>query len=139
MQYMDNDYILIAEDDADDRFLLQSAFREVAKNVRLIFVENGIELLEHFERVEHGEILKLPLLLILDLNMPKKNGREAVKELKKKEYFNSFKTLILSTTSNEFEKKKCVELGVTDYYVKPSNYSSLIEMVTQFKTFAEIL
>jgi CheY-like chemotaxis protein len=136
---LENDYILIAEDDADDRFLLQSAFKEMAKNIQLVFVENGIELLEHFEMVEQGKILKLPLLLILDLNMPKKNGREALKELKKKEYFTSFKTLIFSTTANELEKRKCLELGVSDYYVKPSNYSILLEMVSQFKTFAEIL
>ena len=130
------DYILIAEDDEDDQFLLRSAFDEVKCNVDLVFVNNGIDLLNHFRKIENGNIPSFPLLLVVDLNMPKKNGKEAITELSAKSYFQDFSTIIFSTTSNDAEKNKCRELGVSGFYVKPSNYKDLIEVVNTFKTLA---
>lgn len=130
------DYILIAEDDEDDQFLLKSAFSEIDYNVDLIFVNNGIDLLNHFGNVDNGSISRLPLLLVVDLNMPKKNGKEAIRELSTKQYFKDFTTIIFSTTSNDAEKNRCRELGVNDFFVKPSNYKDLIEVVNTFKTLA---
>lgn len=129
-------YILIAEDDEDDQFLLKSAFSEIDYHVDLIFVNNGIDLLNHFREVDNGSISKLPLLLVVDLNMPKKNGKEAIRELSTRQYFKDFTTIIFSTTSNDAEKNKCRELGVNDFFVKPSNYKELIEVVNTFKTLA---
>jgi CheY-like chemotaxis protein len=126
-------YILIAEDDEDDRFLLSSAFREVARDCDLIFVTNGIELLEHFKKIDQGILSDLPSLLIVDLNMPKKNGKEAIQELVKKDYFRRFPTVIFSTTGNELERSRCTALGVDDYFVKPSNYGALLNIVAQFR------
>jgi CheY-like chemotaxis protein len=133
---MTNDYILIAEDDEDDQFLLRSAFSEIDYNIDLVFVNNGIDLLNHFKEIDNGTISKLPLLLVVDLNMPKKNGKEAIRELSVKRYFKDFSTIIFSTTSNDAEKNKCKELGVNDFFVKPSNYKDLIEVVSTFKTMA---
>lgn len=133
---MTEDYILIAEDDEDDQFLLQSAFKEIDYNIHLVFVNNGIALLNHFKEIDNGTISKLPLLMVVDLNMPKKNGKEAIKELSVKSYFKSFSTIIFSTTSNDTEKNKCRELGVNDFFVKPSNYKDLLSIVNTFKTLA---
>ena len=133
---MVKDYILIAEDDEDDQFLLKSAFNEIDYHVDLVFVNNGIDLLDHFREVDKGSISRLPLLLVVDLNMPKKNGKEAIKELSGRQYFRDFTTIIFSTTSNDAEKSKCRELGVNDFFVKPSNYKDLIEVVNTFKTLA---
>lgn len=130
-------YILIAEDDEDDQFLLLSAFREISEETELVFVENGIELLDHFQKFDEGTVSSLPSLLIVDLNMPKKNGKEAIRELIGKHYFRSFPTIIFSTTGNEIEKSRCKELGIDDFFVKPSNYDSLLSIVTQFKTLSE--
>jgi CheY-like chemotaxis protein len=131
-------YILIAEDDEDDQFLLSSAFKEISEGTELIFVENGIELLEYFKRFDEGAVNSLPSLLIVDLNMPKKNGKEAIRELIDKNYFRSFPTIVFSTTGNEIEKSRCKELGIDDFFVKPSNYDSLLSIVTQFKAIAEV-
>jgi DNA-binding response OmpR family regulator len=131
-------YILIAEDDEDDQFLLSSAFREISEETELIFVENGIELLEYFKRFDEGAVNSLPSLLIVDLNMPKKNGKEAIRELIDKNYFRSFPTIVFSTTGNEIEKSRCRELGIDDFFVKPSNYDNLLSIVTQFKAIAEV-
>jgi len=133
---MNKDYILIAEDDEDDQFLLKSAFNEINYSIDLIFVSNGIDLLNHFKKFDNGTISKLPSLLVVDLNMPKKNGKEAIKELSVKEYFKDFSTIIFSTTSNDAEKNKCKELGVNDFFVKPSNYKDLIKVVSTFKLLA---
>lgn len=129
-------YILIAEDDEDDQFLLVSAFREISEDTRLVFVENGIELINHFQKFDTGDISTLPSLLIVDLNMPKKNGKEAIRELIGKNYFRSFPTIVFSTTGNEIEKSRCRELGIDDFFVKPSNYESLLSIVSQFNEMA---
>lgn len=129
-------YILIAEDDEDDQFLLRSAFMEIPGDTQLVFVENGIELLEHFRKFDVGKVSQLPSLLIVDLNMPKKNGKEAIRELLDKNYFRSFKTIIFSTTGNEIEKMKCRDMGINDFFVKPSDYSSLLDVVTEFRKLA---
>ncbi len=133
---MNKDYILIAEDDEDDQFLLRSAFNEINYSIDLVFVSNGIDLLNHFKEFDNGSISKLPSLLVVDLNMPKKNGKEAIKELSSKAYFKNFSTIVFSTTSNDTEKNKCKELGVNDFFVKPSNYKDLIDVVSTFKSIA---
>ena len=135
---MDHRYILIAEDDEDDQFLISSAFKEVSGDVSLIFVENGIELIDHFSKFDAGVISSLPSLLIVDLNMPRKNGKEAISELKNKDYFNSFPTIIFSTTGNEIEKNKCRDLGINDFFVKPSDYNVLLTIVSKFRQLAEL-
>jgi len=75
----------------------------------------------------------------VDLNMPKKNGREAIRELVNKDYFRQFPTIIFSTTGNELERERCRELGINDFFVKPSNFHSLKKIVTQFKEMADPL
>ena len=127
-------YILIAEDDEDDQFLLRLAFKEVSEGSNLVFVQNGIDLLNHFKAIEQGLIVGLPSLLIVDLNMPKKNGREAIKELsQKKDIYTQFPTIIFSTTGNEIERSRCEELGISNFFVKPAEYNQLVLLVTQFK------
>ena len=125
-------HILIAEDDEDDQYLLSSAFQKLAGDVELVFVQNGIELLEYFSVYEDGKIESLPVLLIMDLNMPQKNGKETLLELSKKPYFKELTTVVFSTTGNPSEMKYCAEIGVTDFYVKPASYSELLQIVERF-------
>ena len=131
-------YILIAEDDEDDQYLLSSAFKEIESGIELVFVQNGIELLSHFTRVDEGKF-DLPSLLVVDLNMPKKNGKEAIRELVTKAYFKNFPTIIFSTTGNELERTRCAELGISEYFVKPSNYRTLLQVVSRFQELAQPL
>ncbi len=131
--------ILIAEDDADDRFLLESAFKENSFPAVVRFVENGVELLEYLERTattpatgsKNGK--QLPQLILLDLNMPKKNGREVLIELKQMPAFRNIPVIIFSTTQNEKEVKNCYELGADSYILKPDSYSSLLQTVNTLK------
>ena len=129
---MNAPYILIAEDDEDDRLLLASAFQEAKVTEKIIFVQNGVEVLKHFESIESGKEHSYPALLILDLNMPKINGKQVLTELNIKSYFNQFNTVIFSTTSCENEMKNCMDLGISKYFVKPTGYKALLDVVNQF-------
>jgi CheY-like chemotaxis protein len=130
------EYILIAEDDHDDQLLISSAFMDIGERTPIRFVENGIELVDHFRKFELGTE-SLPLLAIIDLNMPRKNGREAMAELRGKSYFRHFPSVVFSTTGNEFERRRCLELGFQHYFVKPANYTLLLEMARQFSALAQ--
>ena len=129
---MNAPYILIAEDDEDDRLLLTSAFDESKIKEKIVFVNNGVEVLKHFEKIELENQTSFPALLILDLNMPKVNGKQVLSELKLKSYFNQFNTVIFSTTSCENEIKNCMDLGISKYFVKPTGYKALLDVVNQF-------
>ena len=123
---MEDIFILIAEDDADDRFLLQSAFQENGFKEELHFVENGIELIDYLNSlIINGSLVKKPLFVMLDLNMPKKDGREVLREIRLNPYYGDIPLIIFSTTNNEQEMKRCYELGANAYITKPNSFESL--------------
>jgi CheY-like chemotaxis protein len=134
---MHRSYILIAEDDADDRFLLETAFEECGYKDKLIFVENGIELM-HFLREEklRNEVdRKFPAFIMLDLNMPKKDGREVLKELKENLEYKTIPVVVFTTTKNENEIRRCYELGANSYVVKPVNFENLVKVIGQIRDY----
>lgn len=128
--------ILIAEDDADDRFLLQSAFEENGYTDVLYFVENGVELIEYLQKLINGaKDLKAPKFILLDLNMPKKDGREVLKEIKQNDSLKRIPVIIFSTTNNEQEMRRCYELGANSYITKPNSFENLIKTVAAIRSY----
>jgi two-component system response regulator len=128
--------ILIAEDDADDRFLLQAAFTENGFNDKLHFVENGVELVEYLGKLaQSGNNVKMPRFILMDLNMPKKDGREVLKEIKKNKDFKKIPVIIFSTTNNEQEMRRCYELGANSYITKPNSFENLIKTVAALRSY----
>ncbi|MBW8686341.1 response regulator [Chitinophaga rhizophila] len=122
--------ILIADDDADDRELIQAAFDENSTQHHINFVENGEELLRYLNREGHyaDETLHpFPQIILLDLNMPKKDGREALRELKADNVYKSIPVIILTTSMEEKDIVKSYELGVNSFIIKPVTYSDLVE------------
>jgi len=133
---MEEIYILIAEDDADDRFLLKSAFEENGFKDQLHFVENGIELMDFLKNViSRGLLAKMPRFILLDLNMPKRDGREVLKEIKQNPYLKKIPVIIFSTTSNEQEMRRCYELGANSYITKPNSFEGLIKTVSALRSY----
>ena len=129
-------FILIAEDDADDRFLLQAAFEENGFTDRLHFVENGVEVLDYLNSIEPKENEKhFPRFILLDLNMPKKDGREVLKELKQNPELKKIPVVIFSTTNNEQEMRRCYELGANSYITKPNSFESLLKTVAALRSY----
>ncbi len=131
---MEEIVILIAEDDADDRFLLQSAFEENGYTDSLLFVENGIELLEYLNRLDSADNIMAPRFILLDLNMPKKDGREVLREIKQNEQTKQIPVIIFSTTNNEQEMRRCYELGANSYITKPNSFENLIKTVAAIRS-----
>jgi CheY-like chemotaxis protein len=129
-------FILIAEDDADDRFLLQAAFEENGFTDRLHFVENGVEALDYLLDIcNSSESPALPRFMLLDLNMPKKDGREVLKELKQHPELKKIPVVIFSTTNNEQEMRRCYELGANSYITKPNSFESLLKTVAALRSY----
>jgi len=131
---MEEIFILIAEDDADDRFLLQAAFDENGFSDKLHFVENGIELIEYLHTLSKN-VAEMPRFILLDLNMPKKDGREVLKEIKQDTHFKKIPVIIFSTTNNEQEMKRCYELGANSYITKPNSFENLIKTVAALRSY----
>jgi len=130
-------FILIAEDDADDRFLLQTAFDEKGYSDRIEFVENGVELLKYLDNISRNgsDEVSYPGFILLDLNMPKKNGREALQELKQHPVFKSIPVIVYTTTKNEQEIRRCYELGANSYVVKPARFEALLKVVEDIRSY----
>jgi CheY-like chemotaxis protein len=130
-------FILIAEDDADDRFLLQTAFDEKGYTDRIEFVENGVELLKYLDNIsrKNQDEIVYPGFILLDLNMPKKNGREALQELKTHPLFKSIPVIVYTTTKNEQEIRRCYELGANSYVVKPARFEALLKVVEDIRSY----
>jgi CheY-like chemotaxis protein len=131
---MDWGTILVAEDDADDRFLVRAAFDETGNKDTLLFVENGVEVMEALNlRITKGETL--PQLILLDLNMPKKDGREVLKELKQHPLLKKIPVIIFSTTNNPQEIARCYDLGANSYITKPNSFEQLINILSAVRQY----
>jgi CheY-like chemotaxis protein len=127
--------ILIAEDDADDRFLLQAAFKENAANDNLIFVENGVELFDYLYSCLNAENTILPRFILLDLNMPKKDGREVIKEIKSIPILKNIPVVVFSTANSSLEMQRCYDLGANSYITKPNSFEQLVRTVRALRLF----
>ncbi|MGD9159546.1 MAG: response regulator [Desulfobacteraceae bacterium] len=128
--------ILVAEDDPDDRFLIEQAFRTGGFSNRLFFVEDGVELLDYlFGREQYAANGSTrPGCLLLDLKMPRMDGREALQAIRQNPEYADMPILILSTSDSENDKQYCTELGVYDYVTKPDNFAGLLALADKAKT-----
>ncbi len=124
--------ILMAEDDADDRQMTKEAFEEnrVANDLR--FVENGDELIDYLKRRgKYSDPAKSPRpgLILLDLNMPKKDGRQALQEIKADPNLKNIRIVILTTSKAENDISRCYDLSASSYITKPVTFDRLVEVV----------
>ena len=129
---MSKRFILVAEDDADDRYLLKTALAETGIKEDVTYVENGVELINYLNTLseENGEI-NYPKFILLDLNMPKMDGREVLKMMKANEAYRKIPVIVFSTTKNQLEVKRCYDLGANTYVVKPVSYDTLVETIRE--------
>ena len=124
--------ILYAEDDEEDRMLVEEAFEESRLGNELHFVGDGEELLDYlYRRGRYAELSDRPLpgLILLDLNMPRRDGRDALKEIKSDPDLRRIPVVAL-TTSNAEEDIDCTyDLGVNSFIRKPVTFDALVDMV----------
>jgi len=135
--------ILMADDDADDRLLAKDALAECRLAGDLHFVENGEELVEYLQR--RGKYTALansprPGLILLDLNMPKKDGREALREIKADPDLRKIPIVVLTTSSADTDIGRVYDLGANSFISKPVSFDSLVDvMKTLYKYWFEIV
>ncbi|WP_128544628.1 response regulator [Larkinella soli] len=127
--------ILIADDDADDRMLLEQAFRESNLQAQLCFVEDGEELMDYLHQREPYAASPRPSLIILDLNMPRKNGIQALREIKANEQFRQIPVVVLTTSTAEEDILRTYDLGVSSYISKPFDFGTLLDITTTIKKY----
>jgi len=121
--------ILIAEDDEDDYLLTKEAFLEAGIIHPLHWVKDGEELIEYLHSISSmDEESKFVGMILLDLNMPKKDGREAIKEIKSNPQWRKIPVLVLTTSNAESDIMNTYDLGVNSYIQKPVRFSELVDI-----------
>ncbi len=124
--------ILMADDDGEDCTLVGEALREIAAPYTLRFVHNGEELfdyLRHQGEYEHTRDAPLPDLILLDLRMPRKDGRETLRELKADPLWRNIPVVALTTSTARDDVRLCYDMGVNAYVTKPATYRELVRIL----------
>jgi len=125
--------ILIADDDEEDRFLIMSALNKNDIKNKIQTVEDGEALLEYLcntGKYTDSKKYSLPDLIFLDLNMPKKNGIEALAEIRSNERLKHIPIIVLSTSQAEQDILNSYKFGVNSFITKPVTFEDLIEITT---------
>jgi len=126
--------ILMAEDDADDQLLVQEAFAECGLKEQLRFVSDGEELLDYLMRrgpYASAAAAPRPGLILLDLNMPRKDGREALREIRKHPDLRRVPIVVFSTSRADTDIREVYELGANSFITKPAAFDALVTTVTK--------
>lgn len=124
--------LLMAEDDPDDRLLARDALNESGLQAELRFVENGEELLDYlFHRGKFSDQIEAPrpAVILLDLNMPRKDGREALRELKADPDLRRIPVVVLTTSRADTDIGGLYELGANSFVSKPVQFNALVRVM----------
>jgi len=124
--------ILMADDDADDYLLVRDALRQTRHDFQLRFVRDGEELADYLfrrGRYADGQDAPRPDLILLDLKMPKKDGREVLQELKSHPRFRRIPIVALTTSTAEDDVAYSYDVGVNSYLTKPVTFRALVDMM----------
>ncbi len=124
--------ILMAEDDAEDCLLVREALKETRRDHDLRIVRDGEELSDYLARrgrYANGQDAPWPDLILLDLKMPKKDGREVLKELKSDPRFRRIPVVALTTSTAADDVGFSYDTGVNSYITKPATFRGLVEMM----------
>ncbi|MGI9479540.1 MAG: response regulator [Hyphomicrobiaceae bacterium] len=127
--------LLIAEDDPDDRFFFEEALAESSVPYEVHFSENGEDLLHHLFASGPQEGRLQPDLIILDLNMPKIDGRKALSEIKANGATRAIPVVVLTTSNNEDDILKIYNLGASSYIAKPPGLDEYKGIVNELLNF----
>ena len=123
---MDHRYILWADDDMDDLMLMRHVLQDIGKEYDIREVNNGREALDFLEAEKQKG--RLPALIILDMNMPVLNGKEALTVIKKDEALKDIPLVFFTTSNSEMDKLYCRRFGV-EMITKPPQYNHLRDAV----------
>jgi len=130
--------VLYADDDPEDRMLAKDAWEESRIANELHFVEDGEQLLDYLHRrgpYARLENHPLPGMILLDLNMPRMDGREALQQIKADPKLRFIPTVVLTTSKAEEDILRAYGLGVNSFIVKPVTFKSLVDLTLAFSKY----
>lgn len=117
--------VFIVDDDEDDRISIRDAFIENKHHKQYVFMESGEQLIYHLKgSFPHNH----PSVILLDLNMPGKNGRDVLREIKMNDRLKRIPVVIFTTSSSEGDRISSYELGANCFIAKPNSYQELMEI-----------
>jgi two-component system response regulator len=123
---------LMADDDADDRLLIKEAFQESLISNSIYFVEDGVQLMDYLRKQgQYANPAEAPTpdLILLDLNMPRKDGREALAEIKSDAHLRYIPIVVLTTSKAEEDIMRSYDIGAASYITKPVTFDGLVESI----------
>lgn len=124
-----NAKILYAEDDNDDRIFLSEFVEASGIHAEFIYVSDGDEAISYLEKAEQQNF---PALILLDMNMPKRDGKQTLQYIKKHPLFYTIPVIILSTSDNRTDVEYCKRMGAATYLKKPSHFKGYEKVVKSF-------
>ena len=130
--------ILLVEDNPGDIRLTQEALEESKLHVNLSIVNDGVEALDYLNKINKFTDVNLPDLILLDLNLPKKDGREVLKEIKSTEAFKRIPVVVLTTSQAEEDIFRTYDLHANCYITKPVDFQQFINVVQSINDFWQI-
>ena len=122
--------ILLADDDEDDKLIIQDAMESLGAGDVMMFANDGVHALEVLDL--NFSTAMIPSLIVLDLNMPKLNGTNTLQRLKSDDRFKHIPIIIYSTSVNPIEKERCLSLGADAYLTKPLSFNESVDCAKTF-------
>ena len=129
MATADQKIVLMADDDAEDCMLANEAFDASGAKATFSCVEDGTELMDYLSERFRSKINGLPDLILLDLNMPRKDGREALLEIKAEPAFRNIPIVILSTSKEDRDITFSMKAGANSFVTKPATFGEWVEIM----------
>jgi CheY-like chemotaxis protein len=127
--------ILMADDDEDDRDLARDAFLDAGLDGEIRFVHDGQHLLEYLRDQEHVLQNDRPGIIVLDLNMPRMDGREALSEIKSDDSLCEIPVVVLTTSKDAEDVSRCYCAGASSYIAKPVTHAGLVDVMRHLKDY----
>ncbi|CAH0996053.1 Response regulator rcp1 [Emticicia aquatica] len=124
--------VIICDDDEDDLFLIKSVLEDIQFKNQTVFLKNGFEVMETLQKNDRDATVGL---ILLDLNMPKMDGREVLKAIKSNPDYCRIPVVILTTSGSPQDIEQCYALGANCFISKPSSYDGLNDVIATLSKF----
>ncbi|MDQ6902674.1 MAG: response regulator [Bacteroidota bacterium] len=127
--------ILLVEDNEGDIFLTKEAFEDGKIRNNISVVRDGVEAIDFLNKVNRYENASTPDIVLMDLNLPKKNGQEVLKYIRENDKLNKLPVIMLTTSSSENDKQESYKNSATFYLTKPFETCTFLEAISKIETF----
>ncbi len=127
--------ILLIEDNKGDQVIMQEALQEAHVDCQLIIVQDGVEAMEFLDRQNEYKSAPRPDLILLDLNLPRKNGREVLQEVKNNPALSHIPLLVISNSNSPQDVCDCYTLRANAYLEKPTKFRDFVDLADNIKIF----